>query len=73
MNNLLNAITGKIAAFLIPCCGVMIPLCAQIIAILYQHGRFTAASTVATAPVLAVYLIGAFPFAASTIVMKWAS
>jgi putative peptidoglycan lipid II flippase len=70
MNDLLNAITGKIAAFLIPCCGMMIPLCAQIIAILYQHGRFTAASTVATAPVLAIYLIGAFPFAASTIVMR---
>ena len=70
MNNLLNAITRKIAAFLVPCCGVMVPLAAQIIAILYQHGRFTAASTVATAPVLAVYLIGAFPFAASTIVMR---
>jgi peptidoglycan biosynthesis protein MviN/MurJ (putative lipid II flippase) len=48
----------------------MIPIAAQIIAVLYQHGRFTAASTVATAPVLAVYLIGAFPFAASTIVMR---
>jgi putative peptidoglycan lipid II flippase len=70
MNNLLNAVIRKIAAFLIPCCGIMIPLAAQIIAVLYQHGRFTPASTVATAPVLAVYLIGAFPFAASTIVMR---
>jgi putative peptidoglycan lipid II flippase len=70
MNNLLNGITRKIAALLIPCCGVMIPLSAQVIAILFQHGRFDAASTAATAPVLAVYLIGAFPFAASTIVMR---
>jgi putative peptidoglycan lipid II flippase len=70
MNNLLNAITRKIGAFLIPCCGIMIPLASQVIAVLYQHGRFTAASTAATAPILAVYLLGAFPFAASTIVMR---
>jgi putative peptidoglycan lipid II flippase len=70
MNNLLNAIVRKIGAFLLPCCGVLIPLSAQVIAVLYQHGRFTAASTLATAPVLAVYLLGAFPFAASTIVMR---
>jgi len=41
-----------------------------VIAVLFQHGRFDAASTAATAPVLAVYLAGAFPFAASTIVMR---
>jgi putative peptidoglycan lipid II flippase len=70
MNNLLNGITRKIAALLIPCCGVMIPLSAQVIAVLFQHGRFDAASTAATAPVLAMYLAGAFPFAASTIVMR---
>lgn len=70
MNGLLNGITRRIAAFLIPCVGVLIPLSSQIIAVLYQHGRFDAASTAATAPVLAVYLIGAFPFAASTIVMR---
>jgi putative peptidoglycan lipid II flippase len=70
MNNLLNGITRKIGAFLIPCCGVMIPLASQIIAVLYQHGRFSPASTIATAPVLAVYLAGTLPFAASTIVMR---
>jgi len=70
MNKMLNSITRRMAGFLIPCCGVALPLCAQIIAVLYQHGRFTAQSTAATAPVLAVYLIGAFPFAASTIVMR---
>jgi putative peptidoglycan lipid II flippase len=70
MNGLLNGITRKIAAVLIPCCAVMIPLSYQIIAILYQRGRFDAASTAATAPVLAVYLLGAFPSAASAIVMR---
>lgn len=70
MNGLLNGITRKIAAFLIPCCAVLIPLSAQIIAVLYQHGHFGAASTAATAPVLAVFLFGAFPFAASTIVIR---
>lgn len=70
MNTVLNGITRKIAALLIPCCGVMVPLSAQVIAVLFQHGRFNAASTAATAPVLAVYLVGAFPFAASTIVMR---
>jgi putative peptidoglycan lipid II flippase len=70
MNNLLNSITRKIAAFLVPCSAVMIPIASQVIAVLYQHGRFSAASTAATAPVLAVYLVGAFPFAASTIVMR---
>ena len=70
MNNILNSLIRKISAFLIPCCGALIPLSSQVIAVLYQHGRFDAASTAATAPVLAVYLVGAFPFAASTIVMR---
>jgi putative peptidoglycan lipid II flippase len=48
----------------------MMVLSTQIIAVLFQHGRFTHASTMATAPVLVLYLIGAFPFAASTIVIR---
>jgi len=70
MNAMLNSITKKIATILIPCCSVMIPLAPQIIAILYQRGHFNAQSTAATAPVLMIYLLGAFPFAASTIVMR---
>jgi|WetSurMetagenome_2_1015567.scaffolds.fasta_scaffold00046_36 putative peptidoglycan lipid II flippase len=70
MNGILNGLVRRIGAFLIPCCGALIPLSSQIIAVLYQHGRFDASSTAATAPVLAVYLVGAFPFAASTIVMR---
>jgi putative peptidoglycan lipid II flippase len=70
MNRLLNSIVTKIGIYLIPICGVMMVLSTQIIAVLFQHGRFTRASTIATAPVLVLYLIGAFPFAASTIVMR---
>jgi putative peptidoglycan lipid II flippase len=70
MNRLLNGIVAKIGIYCIPLCAIMMALSSQIIAVLFQHGRFTAASTVATAPVLVMYLIGAFPFAASTIVMR---
>jgi len=70
MNQLLNSIVTKIGIYLMPICGVMMVLSGQIIAVLFQHGRFTRASTMATAPVLVLYLIGAFPFAASTIVMR---
>jgi putative peptidoglycan lipid II flippase len=70
MNRLLNSIVTKIGIYLIPICGVMMALSTQIIAVLFQHGRFTHVSTMATAPVLVLYLIGAFPYAASTIVMR---
>ena len=70
MNRLLNGIIVKIGIFCIPICLVMMALSAQIIAVLFQHGQFTSKSTAATAPVLVMYLIGAFPFAASTIVMR---
>jgi putative peptidoglycan lipid II flippase len=70
MNLLLNSIIMKIGIYLIPICGMMMVLSTQIIAILFQHGRFTRASTMATAPVLVLYLVGAFPFAASTIIMR---
>jgi putative peptidoglycan lipid II flippase len=70
MNRLLNSIVLKIGVYCIPLCAIMMALSSQIIAVLFQHGRFTAASTVSTAPVLVMYLIGAFPFAASSIVMR---
>lgn len=70
MNQLLNGIVHKIGSYLIPICAIMMVLATQIIAILFQHGKFSAASTHATAPVLVLYLAGAFFFAASTIVMR---
>jgi putative peptidoglycan lipid II flippase len=70
MNALLNSIVTKISTYLIPISSVMIVLSVQIIAILFEHGRFSHASTLATAPVLVLYLLGALPFAASSIVMR---
>jgi putative peptidoglycan lipid II flippase len=70
MNRLLNSIVLKIGIYCIPLCAVMMALSTQIIALLFQHGKFSAQSTMATAPVLVLYLVGAFPFAASTIVMR---
>ena len=70
MNQLLNNIIIKIGTYLIPICGVMMVLSTQIISILYQHGKFKASSTIATVPVLILYLLGAFPLSVSTIVMR---
>jgi putative peptidoglycan lipid II flippase len=70
MNQLLNAIIRKIGVYLIPISAVMMILSEQIIAVLFQHGRFTAEQTHSTAPVLVLYLAGSFFFAASTIVMR---
>jgi putative peptidoglycan lipid II flippase len=70
MNRLLNSITRKTACFLIPCCAIMIPLSYQIVALLYQRNHFDASATHATAPVLAVYLLGAFPAAICAVVMR---
>ena len=70
MNRLLNSIVLKIGVYCIPLCAIMMALSTQIIALLFQHGSFSAQSTMATAPVLVLYLVGAFPFAASTIVMR---
>jgi putative peptidoglycan lipid II flippase len=70
MNRLLNGIVVKIGVYCIPVSLVMMALSTQIIAVLFQHGKFTAESTASTAPILVMYLIGAFPYAASTIVMR---
>jgi putative peptidoglycan lipid II flippase len=70
INELMNSIIKKVSAFVIPCCAISIPISSQIIAILYQRGRFDEISTTYTAPIFSIYLIGAFPFAASTLIMR---
>ena len=50
MNQLLNSIVTKIGIYLMPICGVMMVLSGQIIAVLFQHGRFTRASTTGHRP-----------------------
>ncbi len=70
MTRLLNGVLTKMTLYLIPLTGIMIALSPEIIAVLFQHGRFDASSTAATAPVLAMYLLGAFGFSAVMIINR---
>ena len=70
MTVLLNTVLTKIALYLLPLSGIMIVLAHETIGVLFQHGKFDAASTSATAPVLSVYLLGAFGFSAVMIINR---
>ncbi len=70
MNDILYTVLNKIAVFLLPISGIMIILSQQIIAIIYQRGHFDYQSTLQTASVFSVYLLGAFGFSASMIISR---
>jgi putative peptidoglycan lipid II flippase len=70
LNKLSNAIIRRICILLIPLSAIMMILANEIIAILFQHRSFNASSTAATAPLLMLYLPGAFAFAANAIVLR---
>jgi putative peptidoglycan lipid II flippase len=70
MSDLLNDMINKIALYLLPVTGIMMALASQIIIILYEHGRFTAESTLETAPILTMYLIGAFASSVSILAAR---
>jgi putative peptidoglycan lipid II flippase len=70
MTELAVRIIRTTSALTMPISVVMAVLAPELLAALFQRGRFTAASTAATAPVLQAYLLGAFAFAGSTIVMR---
>lgn len=70
MTGLLNSVLSRIALYILPLTGIMIVLSPQIISVLFQHGRFDQGSTASTAPVLSVYLIGAFSFSAVMIIAR---
>jgi len=70
MSELLNDMINKVALFLLPLTGIMMALSPQIIIILYEHGRFTQESTMETAPILTMYLIGAFASAVSILAAR---
>jgi putative peptidoglycan lipid II flippase len=59
VNQLLGSLTTKTAAVLMPCCGILMVLSSNIVAVLLQHGRFTARSTDLTASAFCMYLPGA--------------
>ncbi|MDR3012125.1 MAG: murein biosynthesis integral membrane protein MurJ [Chitinispirillales bacterium] len=70
MSELLNNMLSKIALYLLPLTGIMMALAPQVIMILYEHGRFTRESTNETAPILVMYLIGAFASSASILAAR---
>jgi putative peptidoglycan lipid II flippase len=70
MNALLFSMIGKVAVFMVPFSLLMIALSHESLGLLFQRGKFTAASTAATAPVLTMYCIGAFGMAATNMVSR---
>lgn len=69
MNRMLDT-TLRYLALVIPVSVLMMALRHEIIRILFERGRFDAAATAATAGVMAAIMIGAFAFAAQTIVVR---
>ena len=70
MSELLNDMINKIALYLLPLTGIMMALAPQVIIVLYEHGKFTAESTRETAPILTMYLIGAFASSVSILAAR---
>ncbi|MDG5816512.1 murein biosynthesis integral membrane protein MurJ [Chitinispirillales bacterium ANBcel5] len=70
MADLLNKVLKNVALYLIPLSALMIVLSPQIITILFERGNFTAQSTSQVAPVLSIYLVGAFGYSASFIISR---
>ena len=70
MSELLNDTINKVALYLLPLAGVMTALAPQIVMILYEHGKFTRESTLETAPILTMYLTGAFATSVSILAAR---
>jgi putative peptidoglycan lipid II flippase len=70
MTEVLNSVVTRMALYLIPLSGIMMVLSEQIISILFERGSFTHQSTVQTASIFTIYLIGAFGFSATMIVNR---
>lgn len=70
VNRVAFGVLRRIGILLIPVSAVLMALAPETIAVLFQRGRFTAASTALTAPVLQFYLVGSFAFAAMTIITR---
>ena len=70
ITSLLNRVLTKIGLYCIPVSLLLMVLAPQVIRVLYEHGRFTGASTAVTAPIFALYMAGAFVFAAAIFVVR---
>jgi putative peptidoglycan lipid II flippase len=69
MNRLLNH-TLRFLAMVIPFSVLLMVLRSEVVRIIFQRGKFDAAATALTAEVLMYLLVGAFAFAAYTIVVR---
>ncbi len=67
---LLNRALTTIGIYCIPLSLLLFVCAPQVISILYEHGHFSAASTARTAPVFALYVVGAFAFSAAVFVVR---
>jgi putative peptidoglycan lipid II flippase len=70
LNKLAFGVLSRVGILLIPVSAVLMALAPEVVTVLFQRGKFTAASTAMTAPVLQLYLVGSFAFAAMTIVTR---
>jgi putative peptidoglycan lipid II flippase len=69
MNRLLNR-TLRYLALVIPFSVLIIVLRSEVVRLLFQHGSFDAGATAMTADVLIYFMVGAFAFAAYTVVIR---
>jgi putative peptidoglycan lipid II flippase len=69
MNRLLNH-TLRYLALVIPVAALLIVLRSEVVRMIFQRGRFDATATALTAEVLMYFLIGAFAFAAYSVVVR---
>jgi len=69
MNRLLNR-TLRYLALVIPFSVLIIVLRSEVVRLLFQRGRFDSGATAMTAEVLVYFMIGAFAFAAYTVVVR---
>jgi putative peptidoglycan lipid II flippase len=69
MNRLMNS-TLRYLALVIPFSVLIMVLRSEVVRLLFQRGRFDAAATAMTADVLIYFMVGAFAFAAYTIVIR---
>ncbi|MDZ7597803.1 MAG: lipid II flippase MurJ [Desulfobacterales bacterium] len=69
MNRLLNG-TLRYLALVVPFSVLLMVLRSEVVQVLFERGQFDAAATALTARVLACLLVGAFAFAAQTVVVR---
>lgn len=70
LNQLLNDTLRRYIAIVIPVSALFMVLSHEVIRLLFQRGRFDAIATARTSDVLLFLLIGAFAFAAQTVVVR---